>query len=383
MTPRTIYLDNAATTQISPRVFGAMRPWLGEQYGNPSSVYRQGREGRRAVEQARRQLADALGADPGEIYFTSGGSEADNWALKGTMATMARMGKTHLITTNFEHHAIGHTAQALAEQYTVTCLPVNAAGLVEPAQVAAAIRPETALVSVMYANNEIGTVQPVGEIAAICRDAGVLLHSDAVQAVGHIPVDVDRTGVDMLSLSAHKFHGPKGVGALYIRRGIPFPENLIHGGSQERDRRAGTENLVSIVGMGAAICEACENMAGKLRQTTFLRDYLIRGILEIPHSCLNGHPTRRLPGNVNVSFAGVDGSAMLLLLDGYGIAASTGSACTSGDTAPSHVLTAIGLPPELARGSLRLTLGEYNTRGEIDQVLRILPGAVRKLREFV
>ncbi len=378
---RQVYADNAATTRPSKRAVAAMLPWLEEGYGNPSSVYRQGQEARRAVEAARGQVARALGARPGEIFFTSGGTESDNWALKGTVKALAAQGKVHLVTTVFEHHAVLHSARALErEGCAVTYLPVSRDGFVSPRQVAGAIRGDTALVSVMYANNEIGTLQPVEEIASVCRERGVLFHTDAVQAAGHLPIDVRAQGMDLLSLSAHKFHGPKGVGALYVRRDIPFPVSHMDGGGQERGRRAGTENVAGIVGTGAALQEASAGLEERAFRLASMRDRLIRGLLRLPDTRLNGHPTRRLPGNANLSFAGVDGKELLFLLDKAGIAASTGSACSAGSQEPSHVLAAIGLSPQLAGGSLRLTLGDMNTMDDVEYLLAAIPPIVRRLR---
>lgn len=375
-----IYLDNAATTRVRPEVAAEMMPILTEVYGNASSVHSFGREAKKALEKARSQVAAAIGAKKEEIYFTAGGSESDNWAIKGLAHALRKKG-THLITTAIEHHAVLHTCQALEKEgFEVTYLPVDEYGLVTPEQVEAAIRPDTILVSVMMANNEIGTIEPVAEIGAVCKKHGVLFHTDAVQAIGHVPVDVKAMNIDLLSLSGHKFYAPKGVGALYIRTGVR-PLNLIDGGAQERNRRAGTENLPAIVGMGKAIELICAEMEEDGRRLTALRDKLIAGILEkIPESRLNGHPTRRLPGNVNVSIRYIEGEALLLSLDMAGIAASSGSACTSGSLDPSHVLLAIGLPHEIAHGSLRLSLGHETTEEEIDRVLEELPRIVERLR---
>lgn len=375
-----IYLDNAATTRVRPEVAAEMMPILTEVYGNASSVHAFGREAKKALEKARSQVAAAIGAKKEEIYFTAGGSESDNWAIKGLAHALRKKG-THLITTAIEHHAVLHTCQALEKEgFEVTYLPVDEYGLVTPEQVEAAIRPDTILVSVMMANNEIGTIEPVAEIGAVCKKHGVLFHTDAVQAIGHVPVDVKAMNIDLLSLSGHKFYAPKGVGALYIRTGVR-PLNLIDGGAQERNRRAGTENLPAIVGMGKAIELICAEMEEDGRRLTALRDKLIAGILEkIPESRLNGHPTRRLPGNVNVSIRYIEGEALLLSLDMAGIAASSGSACTSGSLDPSHVLLAIGLPHEIAHGSLRLSLGHETTEEEIDRVLEELPRIVERLR---
>ncbi|HIS19898.1 MAG TPA: cysteine desulfurase NifS [Candidatus Spyradocola merdavium] len=375
-----IYLDNAATTRVRPEVAEAVLPAMTETYGNASSVHSFGREAKKAMEKARAQVAAAIGAKKEEIYFTAGGSEADNWAIKGAAHALRRKG-LHIITTAIEHHAVLHTCQALEKEgFEVTYLPVDEYGLVTPEQVEAAIRPDTILVSVMAANNEIGTIEPIAEIGAVCRAHKVLFHTDAVQAVGHMPLDVAAMQIDMLSLSGHKFYAPKGVGALYIRTGVRI-ENLIEGGAQERSRRAGTENVPAIVGMGKAIELITAEMAEENARISGLRDRLIAGILDaIPESRLNGHPTKRLPGNVNVSIRYIEGEALLLSLDMAGIAASSGSACTSGSLDPSHVLLAIGLPHEIAHGSLRLTIGRDNTQDEIDRVLEELPKIVSRLR---
>ncbi|WP_071429035.1 cysteine desulfurase NifS [Angelakisella massiliensis] len=379
---RFVYADNAATTQVSPRVLEAMKPWLLEQYGNPSSIYSIGRQARTAVETARRQVAAALDCEPNEVYFTSGGSEADNWALKGTAHLLAKQGKRHLITTNFEHHAILHTCAALEKEgFEVTYLPVDSKGLVTAEQVRQAIRPDTALVSIMYANNEIGTVQPISEIAAVCKEAGVRFHTDAVQAVGHLPISVREQNITMLSLSAHKLHGPKGVGALIVRKGF-IPPNLIDGGGQEKGRRAGTENVSGIVGLGEAITAAVEKMEEETPRVTALRDRLIDGLIKLPKVRLNGDRQHRLPGNVNLSFEGIEGESLLLMLDYAGICASSGSACTSGSLDPSHVLLAIGLPHEVAHGSLRLTLGDQTTDEDVDYILEQVPPIVERLRSM-
>ena len=375
-----IYLDNAATTRVRPEVAEAVLPAMTETYGNASSVHSFGREAKKAMEKARAQVAAAIGAKKEEIYFTAGGSEADNWAIKGAAHALRRKG-LHIITTSIEHHAVLHTCQALEKEgFEVTYLPVDEYGLVTPEQVEAAIRPDTILVSVMAANNEIGTIQPIEEIARLAYAHGILFHTDAVQAVGHMPLDVAAMQIDMLSLSGHKFYAPKGVGALYIRTGVRI-ENLIEGGAQERSRRAGTENVPAIVGMGKAIELITAEMAEENARISGLRDRLIAGILDaIPESRLNGHPTKRLPGNVNVSIRYIEGEALLLSLDMAGIAASSGSACTSGSLDPSHVLLAIGLPHEIAHGSLRLTIGRDNTQDEIDRVLEELPKIVSRLR---
>ena len=375
-----IYADNAATTRLSDAALAAMLPYLQEQYGNASTLYRLGRDARKALEDARGAIAACLGAGAGEIYFTSGGSEADNWALKGTLHRLAGQGKTHLVTSCIEHHAVLHSAQALqAEGFALTILPVRPDGQVDPDAVRAALRPETALVSVMYANNETGTLQPIREIGALCREAGVLFHTDAVQAAGTLPLDLRAEPIDLLSLSAHKFHGPKGVGALYCRRGAA-PAVLLNGGAQERRRRAGTENVAGIVGMAAALQEACAGQAETTARLTQLRDQLRAGLLQIPGARLNGAAARCLPGIVNVSFEGVDGEALLYELDRRGVAASSGSACNAGSLTPSHVLLALGLPYALAHGSLRLSLGRCNTAEQVPQLIAAVAGAVQTLR---
>ena len=377
-----IYLDYAATTPVSEDVMRAMAPYFRETFGNPSSIHGTGREAHRAVDAARKQVADAIGATPREIFFTSGGSESDNWALCG--AAFAQRGRgNHIITTAIEHHAVLNTCRWLEKQgFRVTYLPVDACGRVDPDQAEKAMDDETVLISVMTANNEIGTLEPIREIGEIARRKGVLFHTDAVQAVGAVPVNVQETGVDLLSLSAHKFYGPKGVGALYIREGVRI-DSLIHGGEQEGGLRAGTENLSGIIGLGEAIRLAVERMPENARKTAALRDRLIRGIMErLDGVRLNGHPTERLPNNCSLSFRDIEGEALLLRLDLAGIAASSGSACASGSLEPSHVLTAIGLSPETARGSLRMTLGAGTTEKEIDEVIRVLPEIVEDLRSM-
>ena len=377
----TIYADNAATTQVSHRVLQQMLPWLSQHYGNPSSIYGIGREARGAVEDARAQLAQALNAQPSEIFFTACGTESDNWAIKGVAHALAAKGKKHIITSAIEHHAVLHTCKALEKEgFTVTYLPVDRDGLVSVADVEKAITRETALVSIMFANNEIGTIQPVAEIGAACRSRGVPFHTDAVQAVGHLPIDVEALNIDLLSLSAHKFHGPKGVGALYIRKGCPFPATLLEGGGQERGRRAGTENVAGIVGMGAAIVEALEGLPEKTARVQAMRDRLIGALTKLPKTHLNGHPHRRLPGNCNSSFEGVEGESLLLLLDNREICASSGSACTSGSLDPSHVLLAIGRPHEVAHGSLRLSLGDLNTPDQVEEIITGVTQVVERLR---
>lgn len=377
-----VYADNAATTKLSDTAFQAMLPYLKDTYGNASSLYRIGQDAHHGVQAARETVAAVLNAEPSEIYFTSGGSEADNWAIKGVAELMAKKGKKHIITTSFEHHAVLHTVKKL-EQYgfEITYLPVYKNGIVKVEDVKNAIREDTALVTVMYANNEIGTVQPIAEIGAVCREKGVLFHTDAVQAAGHLAIDVKAQNIDMLSMSAHKFHGPKGIGALYCRKGIRLP-NLIEGGAQERGRRAGTEAVYAMAGMAAALKEANDRMADNTAKVTALRDRLIDGLLKIDCSRLNGDRTQRLPGNVNVSFEGVEGESLLLYLDMKGISASSGSACTSGSLDPSHVLLAIGLPHEVAHGSLRLTLCETNTQEEVDYIISCVPEIIERLRSM-
>ena len=377
-----IYMDNAATTRITQPVLEAMMPYLTGCYGNPSSVYETGREARKAIEKARQQTAEALGAQPGEIYFTGCGTESDNWALRGAAYARRDKGK-HIITSAIEHHAVLHTAQQLEKEgFQVTYLPVDGEGLVDPAELEKAMRPDTTLVSVMMANNEIGTLQPIEELGRIAKAHGALMHTDAVQAIGSVPINLAALPVDLLSLSGHKFHAPKGVGALYVRKGTSISRFML-GGAQERGQRAGTENLASIVGLGAAIQLAAENLPRHNAYLTQLRDAMIDGIMErIPHVGLNGHPQLRLPGNVNVSVRYLEGESMLLNLDLRGIAASSGSACTSGSLDPSHVLLAIGLPHEIAHGSLRFSLSEDNTLGEVEQVVDELEKIVRRLRSM-
>lgn len=377
-----IYLDNAATTKTAPEVVEAMLPYFTENYGNPSTIYGLGSTAKKAVNQARRTIAEAIGAKQEEIYFTAGGSEADNWALKATAEAYSQKGK-HIITTKIEHHALLHTCEYLEKHgFEVTYLDVDGDGLVDLEVLKAAIRPDTILISIMYANNEIGTIEPIAEIGAIAKEKGILFHTDAVQAFGQIPLNVDELNVDMLSASAHKLNGPKGIGMLYIRTGVKI-RSFVHGGSQERSRRAGTENVPGIVGFGAAVERAVRTMNEKIKKETELRDYLIGRIeKEIPYSRLNGHRTRRLPGNVNFAFQFIEGESMLIMLDMKGICGSSGSACTSGSLDPSHVLLAIGLKHEIAHGSLRLTLSEENTREEMDFVVEELKKIVTKLREM-
>ena len=380
-----IYADHAATTAVSDTALQAMLPHFTTAYGNPSSLYRFAQEGKTDLERARAEIAACLNARPEEIYFTSGGTEADNWALRGVAELMALKGRKggHIITSAIEHHAVLHTAQYLEKQgYEVTYLPVDENGLVSVEDVKNAIRPDTVLISIMAANNEIGTIEPIREIGKVAHEAGVLFHTDAVQAVGAVPIDVNDWNVDMLSLSGHKFHAPKGIGALYIRKGVKI-SNLIFGGAQERGLRAGTENLPGIVGLGAAIELAVAELPEYTRRLTALRNRLIDGILQnIPDVRLNGHRTQRLPGNVNVSVRYVEGEALLMRLDLAGVEASSGSACTSGSLDPSHVLLAIGLPHEIAHGSLRLSLGSDTTEADVDYVIEKLPGIVKDLREM-
>lgn len=377
---RFVYADNAATTKISDLVLKAMTPYLAEQYGNPSSIYKLGRNAAAAIEEARRKTAAGIGAEASEIFFTSGGSEADNWAIHSTARQLAKKGKNHIVTSKFEHHAVLHTCENLEKEgFSVSYVGVNANGVINPADIARLITDKTALVTIMFANNEIGTVQPIAEIGAICREKGVLFHTDAVQAVGNVPIDVKAMNIDMLSLSGHKLHAQKGVGALYVRKGVVLP-TFIHGGGQERGKRAGTENVAAIVGLGTAVEEACANIGRRVSAVTPLRDTLIDGILKLPRTRLNGDRERRLPGNVNISIEGIEGESLLLMLDMNGIAASSGSACTSGSLDPSHVLLAIGLPHEVAHGSLRLSIDEQTTREDVDYILSVVPGVVEKLR---
>lgn len=377
---RLVYMDHAATTATAPTVVEAMLPYFTDHFGNPSSVYGIARQSKAAIDEAREKVARVLSAKPEEIYFTSGGTEADNWAIKGIAFANKQKGN-HIITSAIEHHAVLHTCQYLEKMgFEVTYLPVDEYGMVDPAAVEAAITDKTILISIMFANNEIGTIEPVAAIGALARRRGIYFHSDAVQAIGHVPVDVGEMQIDLLSLSAHKFNGPKGIGALYIRKGVKI-DNFMHGGGQEKKRRAGTENIASIVGMSVAIERATSSMEQESGRLIGLRSRLLHGILEkIPHARLNGHPTERLPGNLNVSFEFIEGESILLFLDHAGICASTGSACTSGSLEPSHVMLAIGLPHEQAHGSLRLTLGEENTEEEVDYLLGILPGIVERLR---
>ena len=375
-----VYMDNGATTRVTEPVMEAMQPYFCQIFGNPSSVHGFGREARKAVEAARAQVAKALNAEPREIYFTGCGTESDNWALRGTAYANIKKGR-HIITTNFEHHAILHTCQQLErEGFEITYLPVDSDGLISPEQLREAIRPDTTMVTIMYANNEIGTLEPIPELAAIAREKGVVFHTDAVQALGHVKIDVKAQQIDLLSLSGHKFHAPKGVGVLYVRQGVKL-QRLMQGGAQERGQRPGTENLAGIVGLGRAIELATADIDGHVAKMSAIRDHMIARIMgEIPYVKLNGHPTRRMCGNVNVSFQFIEGESLLLHLDLKGIAASSGSACTSGSLDPSHVLLAIGLPHEIAHGSLRLSLCEENTMEEADYVVDCLKEIVAKLR---
>ncbi len=377
-----VYADNAATTKVSRRALEAMMPYYETIYGNPSSLHTYGQEAKEALENARERIAKHLGASPREIYFTSGGTESDNMAIRSAAAMGARKGKKHIVSTAFEHHAVLHTLKKLEKEgFEVTYLDVGSVGTVTAEQVRQAIRPDTALVTVMYANNEIGSILPIAEIGAVCREKGVLFHTDAVQAVGHIPVNVEKEHIDLLSLSGHKFHGPRGTGVMYIRKGIA-PLNLMEGGAQERNRRPGTENLPAIMGMAEALDEALEHMEENTRKITAMRDKLIEGLGKIPHSVLNGDPVNRLPGNVSFCFEGIEGEAMLLLLDAEGVCVSSGSACTSGSLDPSHVLLAIGRPHEIAHGSVRLSLCETNTDAEVDHILTVLPAVIDRLRSM-
>ena len=377
-----IYADNAATTRMSEGAIRTMTTMLNEVWGNPSSLYEHGQKAKEVLEQARADIAAVIGAAPGEIYFTSGGSEADNQAIRSAAELGKKKGKTHIISTAFEHHAVLHTLEKLKKEgFDVTLLDVHEDGIVRPEEVAAAIREDTCLVTVMYANNEIGTVQPIREIGAICREKQVLFHTDAVQAMGHIPVNVKDDHIDMLSSSAHKFHGPKGVGFLYAKKGLRLT-NLIEGGAQERGRRAGTENVPGIAAMAEALREADGKMAENAAHLTAMRDRLIDGLMKIPHAALNGDAKRRLPGNVNFCFEGIEGESLLLLLDDKGIQASSGSACTSGSLDPSHVLLAIGRVHDVAHGSLRLSIGEEITEAQVDEIIGAVSDVVEHLRAF-
>ncbi len=377
-----VYADNAATTAMSQVAIDAMLPYLNKTYGNPSSLHSVGQEAKEALEAARETVAKCLGCSPREITFTSGGSEADNQAIRSAAIYGARKGKKHIISTAFEHHAVLHTLERLEKEgFEVTYLDVSNGHNITAQQVRDAIRPDTCLVTTMYANNEIGSVLPIGEIGAVCKEAGVPFHTDAVQAVGHIHIDVKAQNIDMLSLSGHKFHGPKGVGALYCRRGLPLV-NVIEGGAQERGKRAGTENIAGIVSMAAAMQDACDHIDENMPRVAAMRDRLIAGLKQIPHSALNGDEVNRLPGNVNFCFEGIEGESLLLLLDMKGVCASSGSACTSGSLDPSHVLLAIGRIHDVAHGSLRLSLSEYNTEEEVNHILEVVPQVVQYLRNM-
>lgn len=378
----TVYADNAATTQMSDSVLKAMMPLLTDIYGNPSSLHSVGQIAKEHLEAARETVAECIGADPKEIYFTSGGSEADNQAIRSAAYIGARKGKKHIISSKFEHHAVLHTLDALKKEgFTVTLLDVYSNGIVKPEDVANAITDETCLVTIMTANNEIGTIQPIAEIGKICKEKGVLFHTDAVQAVGHIPVNVKDMNCDMLSVSAHKFHGPKGVGFLYARKGILLT-NIIYGGAQERNKRAGTENVASIVGMATAIKDATDHLQENAEKVTAMRNRLIDGLKGIERSRINGDLEHHLPGTLNMCFEGIEGESLLLLLDAKGICASSGSACTSGSLDPSHVLLSIGVPVEIAHGSLRLSISEYNTMEQMDHIVKSVPEVVSYLRSI-
>lgn len=377
---RKIYADNAATTRLSPAVLDAMMPYLTDVYGNPSSLYSVGGEAKKAVEQAREKIASYFNCKPNEIYFTSGGSEADNWAIKSAAQLMAAKGKKHIITSAFEHHAVLHTLNALEKQgFEVTYLDVHSDGLVVPEELEAAIREDTGLVTIMYANNEIGTIQPIAQLGAICKKHKILFHTDAVQAVGNVAIDVDAQNIDMMSLTAHKFHGPKGCGALYIRKGIRLAP-LIDGGAQERGRRAGTENVAGIVGLSKALEISYSTMNERNARLSKMRDRLIDELLKIDRSRINGDRTHRLAGNINMCFEGIEGESLLLLLDLNGVCASSGSACTSGSLDPSHVLLSIGLPHEIAHGSMRLSFSDENTEEDVDHIISVVPQIVDRLR---
>ena len=377
-----IYADNAATTKVSRAAIEAMIPCLEEQYGNPSSLYSLGQRAKEILEEARVKIAAAIGAEPAEITFTSGGSEADNQAIRSAAMIGKKKGKTHIISTAFEHHAVLHTLAALEKEgFTYTLLDVHEDGLVRPEELDAAIRDDTCLVTIMYANNEIGTVQPIAELGAICKKHGILFHTDAVQAVGHLPINVKEQNIDMLSSSAHKYHGPKGIGFLYARKGIRLT-NLIEGGAQERGKRAGTENVAEVAAMAAALEEAVANMDRNAAHMSALRDKIIKGLSEIPHSALNGDAVKRLPGNINFCFEGIEGESLLLLLDDRGICASSGSACTSGSLDPSHVLLAIGRVHDVAHGSLRLSIGDDITEEQADYIIKNVREVVEYLRSF-
>ncbi len=382
MEKRIVYADNSATTNISDEVFEAMLPYLKDQYGNASSIYKLGRDAQKAIEESRAKVAKALNADPKEIFFTSCGTESDNWAIRGVCEKLKAKGKNHIVTSVFEHHAILHTCQYMERQgYEVTYVPVGDKGLVNVEDVKNAITDKTAIVSIMYANNEIGTIQPIEEIAKVCHEKGVIFHTDAVQAVGNVEIDVKKQGIDMLSLSGHKIHAQKGIGAIYIKRGLVLP-NLIYGGGQERGKRPGTENTAAIVGLGRAMEVAVQGIAEKNERVTKMRNRLIDGLLTIPNTRLNGDREKRLAGNCNISFEGVEGESLLLKLDEHGIMASSGSACTSGSLDPSHVLLSLGLKHEVAHGSLRLSINNQNTEEDIDYILEWVPKVIEELRSM-
>ena len=379
---KTIYMDYAATTYVKPEVLEEMLPYFSKRFGNPSSFYGLARETKIAIDESREKIAKVLNCDLNEVYFTGGGSEADNWALKGIASAYRKKGK-HIITSKIEHHAVLHTCQYLEKLgFKITYLDVDSQGFIDLDQLRNAITDETILVSIMFANNEIGTIEPIKEIGSICKERGVLFHTDAVQAVGHVPIDVKEMNIDLLSLAGHKIYGPKGIGALYIRKGVRI-DNLIHGGGQERSRRAGTENIASIVGLGKAIELADKNMEEEAKRLSSLRDKLIDGLLKVPYTRLNGpRGNKRLPGNVNVSFEFIEGESILLMLDFEGICASSGSACASGSLDPSHVLLATGLPHEIAHGSLRLSLGESSTEEDVERILEVIPQIIQRLRDM-
>lgn len=380
MEKKFVYADNAATTQVSEAVLNAMMPYFRADYGNASSIYALGRNAKKAVENAREKVAKAIGAEPSEIYFTSCGSESDNWAIRGICERLAAKGKKHIITSVFEHHAILHTCKDMEKKgWEVTYIPIDEKGIINPDDVKNAVREDTAIVTIMFANNEIGTIQPIEEIAAICNEKKIIFHTDAVQAVGNVEIDVHKMGIDLLSLSGHKIHAQKGVGALYVKKGLALP-NLLHGGAQERNKRAGTENVPAIVGLGTAIEIACADIAGKSEKITAKRNRLIDGILKLPRTRLNGDREKRLPGNCNISIEGIEGESLLLMLDLNGICASSGSACTSGSLDPSHVLLSLGLKHEIAHGSLRLSIDENTSDEDIDYILEIVPNVVERLR---
>lgn len=382
MEKRIVYADNSATTNISDEVFEAMLPYLKDQYGNASSIYKLGRDAQKVIEESRAKVAKAINADPKEIFFTSCGTESDNWAIRGVCEKLKARGKNHIITSVFEHHAVLHTCQYMEKQgYEVTYIPVSDKGLINPEDIRNAITDKTAIVSIMYANNEIGTIQPIEEIAEICHEKKVIFHTDAVQAIGNIEIDVKKQGIDMLSLSGHKIHAQKGIGAIYIKKGIVIP-NLIYGGGQERGKRPGTENTAAIVGLGRAMEIAVQGIAEKNERVTKMRNRLIDGLLTIPNTRLNGDREKRLAGNCNISFEGVEGESLLLKLDEHGIMASSGSACTSGSLDPSHVLLSLGLKHEVAHGSLRLSINNQNTEEDIDYILEWVPKVIEELRSM-